>query len=115
MNGPVPTGRVFSPLRQFRRIGESNPHFTAEALAARVKAYQPTADTDLLIRAYHYGEQAHRLDGESRRRVVPGADFQKRHADSQGWFLPPDGGPPPASGTRISFMRIPVPSAKQSM
>ena len=33
---------------------------TAKALVDRVKSYQPTADTELLLKAYHYGEVAHK-------------------------------------------------------
>ncbi|MFO0588331.1 MAG: bifunctional (p)ppGpp synthetase/guanosine-3',5'-bis(diphosphate) 3'-pyrophosphohydrolase [Polyangiaceae bacterium] len=42
---------------------------TAEQLVERVKAYQPTADTDLLLKAYKYGEQAHK--GQTRKSGDP--------------------------------------------
>ena len=42
---------------------------TAEQLVERVKAYQPTADTDLLLKAYKYAEEAHK--GQTRKSGDP--------------------------------------------
>jgi guanosine-3',5'-bis(diphosphate) 3'-pyrophosphohydrolase len=42
---------------------------TAEALVERVKGYQPSADTDLLLKAFRYGEEAHK--GQKRKSGDP--------------------------------------------
>ncbi|MBK8257368.1 MAG: bifunctional (p)ppGpp synthetase/guanosine-3',5'-bis(diphosphate) 3'-pyrophosphohydrolase [Polyangiaceae bacterium] len=42
---------------------------SAEALVARVKAYQPAADTDLLMKAYRFGDEAHK--GQTRKSGDP--------------------------------------------
>ena len=41
----------------------------AQQLVDRVKSYQPSADTDLLLKAYHYGEAAHK--GQTRKSGEP--------------------------------------------
>jgi GTP diphosphokinase / guanosine-3',5'-bis(diphosphate) 3'-diphosphatase len=62
----MPTADLIAPRAKSPSTSEV---MTAEALASRVKAYQPTADTDLLIKAYRYGEEAHK--GQKRKSGDP--------------------------------------------